>query len=420
MTNKTRLNELKAFIQAQGWKWESGKSIQYGEQIIVSVGSRRASVNFYYKRGRMVVGGSDSPLKQALQAWIKGLSSSTKPEPSTKSARPTVRKGTRLDELKDFIAERGWQWGTGKDIPYGEQIVVSDAGVTALVNFWPKRGKMQVQGNNSALKSALAAWVTGESGQVASSASVSPHIGMDESGKGDWFGPLVVAAVYVDSQKAMALRQIGVRDSKTFKAHEIQRLAGEIERQIPSEWRHVWVIDLERYNELYRKHKNINLLLADAYAQVAQKVWQATQAQQIVCDQFSKRADRLENAFAAQGLPRPTQQHRAESASIAVAAASILASAAFADALKELGQKAALGEPLPKGSSKKDKLEAAARLIIQIQGVEALGHYAKLHFKPIQNLLQKFAPQAIPTEKSGLPVTIEYENWRVQYDPTDF
>ena len=130
---------------------------------------------------------------------------------------------------------------------------------------------------------------------------------MDESGKGDWFGPLIVAAVYVDEHTAAALRRICVRDSKELSPTALQRIAGQIERLIPPNQRHVWVIEPEMYNQLYAEHGNVNLLLADAYAQVAETAWRATESLTIVCDQFSQRADRLDDAFAAGGLPRPVQ-----------------------------------------------------------------------------------------------------------------
>lgn len=337
---------------------------------------------------------------------------------------------TRFDELKSYIRSKGWLWSPGKTIQYGEQIVVSAAGETAIVNYWPKRGTVQVQGQDSPLKAALQDWVDGERGKeasdVASSTSTDPqisglHIGLDESGKGDWFGPLVVAAVYVDEKSAAVLRKIGVRDSKALESDAIQRVAGQIERIIPAERRHVWAVEPEEYNRLYSARQNINLLLADVYAQAARRVWQATQAQVIVCDQFSQRADRLSSTFAAQGLPDPVQQHHAESASIAVAAASILASAEFTKALEQLGQLAGLG-PLPKGASDIEMLRQTAQQIIQTQGADALGRYAKLNFKPVQALLGT-GPAAADTRSAIRPgpmVTIQGWAWQVQYHPTGF
>lgn len=415
---------LKQFIQSRGWRWQPGKPIPHGEQIVVSDGTHQAIVNFYSKRDNLVSGGSDSPLKAQLDAWINGEPT---PAPELANHRPTAVTGTRLDTLKAYLKEQGWNWGPGTNIPYGEQIVVSDAGVTALVNFWPKHGKLEVQGSASALKAALQTWVTGEKPTTPNVPDIitGAHIGLDESGKGDWFGGPVVAAVYVDDTTATVLRRMGVRDSKTLEAATIQRMAAQIAKVVSKEHRHVWAIEPEMYNQLYTKHNNTDLLLADVYAQVTEKVWQTTQAQVIVCDQFAQRTDPLEQAFAAKGLPQPHQQHHAESASIAVAAASILASAAFTDMLAQLGAALGLDDPLPKGSSDEARLMAAAQYIIKQQGFEALGHYAKLNFKPVRQLLGEdiTKPVVNPQAESGRlgpVVTIEQPVWQMQYNLNGF
>lgn len=297
----------------------------------------------------------------------------------------------KLDRLKAYIEEQGWNWGAGKDIPYGEQIVVSAAGVTVYVNYWPKREAMQVQGKGGTLKRALEAWI--QTGAAADARAEPerippPHIGLDEAGKGDWYGPLVVAAVYVEEATAEALQAAGVRDSKRLAPVTIERLAGEIERTVPRGQRHVWAPTMADYNRRYRRHQNMSRLLAEAYAETARPVYRATGAETIVCDQFSSKKGRLENAFAAQGLPRPYQQHRAEAVSIAVAAASILATAAFYTSLAILGLKAAWEGPLPRGASDREQLEAAARHILRLQGSDALVDYAKLNFQPVQAFLR--------------------------------
>src|SRR5262249_47211973 len=135
-----------------------------------------------------------------------------------------------------------------------------------------------------------------------------PHIGMDESGKGDWFGPLVVAAVYLDASTAAILRTAGVRDSKMIPGSTLGRIATVIDQRVPPAHRHILVIAPETYNALYARHANLNLLLAEAYARAVEPVVRATGSQEIVCDQFSSQVGRLESAFAARGLPRPHQQ----------------------------------------------------------------------------------------------------------------
>jgi ribonuclease HIII len=307
----------------------------------------------------------------------------------------------RLSTLKRQIGQAGWSWRTGKDIAYGTQLIVSDGSYEATIDFYPKRGRSVIGGADSALRRSLSAMVTrleaaapAPAGPTARPAAGRPtvptiagaHIGMDESGKGDWYGPLVVAAVYVDAEAAPALRRAGVRDSKTIESAALPEIAARIEQLVPASARWVTVLDPEVYNQRYAGLLNINLLLAELYAETALPVHQVTRSAQIVCDQFAQRADRLDRSFATAGLPKPTQLHHAESASVAVAAASVLASARFAAELVRLGGLAGLRGQLPAGASAIRELRAAARHILAREGREGLRRYAKLNFKPVQEI----------------------------------
>jgi ribonuclease HIII len=306
---------------------------------------------------------------------------------------------SRLDALRLYIAAQGWAWQPGKAIPHGEQIVVTAGEERATATHYPKSGAVVIGGPTSPLHAALSAWAA--TAPVAAPAPRTPDagpgalplplIGMDESGKGDWFGPLVIAAVRVDAPTAAALHTAGVRDSKTIPGSALGRLVTVIEQHVPSTHRQVVVIAPETYNALYAQHANVNVLLADAYARAAAPVVRATGTRTILCDQFSSVPERLENAFAARGLPRPHQQPRAEAASVAVAAASILATAAFSMELEELGRAAGLGRALPQGAMDRAVLEATVRQLVRELGRDAVGRYAKLHFKPVHQLLADLA-----------------------------
>jgi ribonuclease HIII len=362
-----KIDLLKAYIQSKGWTYGPSTPIQYGEQITINYGSHHAIVNYYPKRGKIVVGGPDSPLKEALNDWIDSVDQTQ--APAYKAGQYQFADTTKVSE--------------------------SD-------------GKLKQRSSIQATPVLLA----------------SPHIGMDESGKGDWFGPLVVAAVFVNEGIRKTLQEIGVRDSKLLKAPIIKQLASQIEDIIPPDQRYILVIEPQLYNKIYDQYKNINLLLADAYSQVAQEIRHTTQCDIIVCDQFAQNADRLEIAFAAKHLPNPIQQHHAESASIAVAAASILASAAFSAALQELASIAGMNTPLPKGATDIRNLEAVVYYIENLFGREELAQYAKLNFKPIQNLFSDNnkivteTPTFLPRE--GQQLTIQRLSWSVQEYPGGF
>jgi len=296
----------------------------------------------------------------------------------------------RLTEMKRAVTDRGWRWRPGKVIAYGTQLIVSDGVAEATLDFYPKHGRMVIGGADTPLRRTLTAMSAPRSASTdrLPTPTIS-EIGMDESGKGDWFGPLVVAAVALTPTQALALRQAGVRDSKELDAATLPKLAATIEQIVASQAREVLILAPERYNQRYAELKNINLLLAELYAETAAALVQRSGSLPIVCDQFAQRAERLDSAFGRVGLPRPIQRHHAEASSMAVAAASVLATASFQAELVRLGAVAELGTALPKGSSALRLLSGSAQRIIAREGRSALGRYAKLNFQPVQDLLRR-------------------------------
>lgn len=304
---------------------------------------------------------------------------------------------TRLTTLQRAIEARGWRWRPGKPIPYGVQFVVDNGDAQAMVAFYPKRGRIVVNGPDTSLRRALQELIDSLTPFPPSMPDqAQATIGLDESGKGDWFGPLVAAAVCVDPETAPALRHAGVRDSKRIAVGRIATVAAAIERLIPETARAVSVLDPVTYNQRYAELGNVSLVLAELFAATAAPVVARTGVTAIICDQFSQRADRLAEAFARARLPRPQQIPHAEEASLAVAAASVLATARFHEELARLGAMAGLTGPLPAGSSALALLEQTARRIIEREGAEGLGRYAKLHFQPLRRLLAELRPTPPP------------------------
>jgi len=203
-----------------------------------------------------------------------------------------------------------------------------------------------------------------------------PIIGTDESGKGDYFGPLVVAAVLVRPEDVPILRTLGVRDSKTMGDAEARRVAEEIESGYGDR---VAVVSIPpaRYNELRGKFgNNLNRLLAWAHARAIEDVLEHHDCGRALSDKFGN--ERLiEDALMERGRAlRLDQRVRAE-AHPAVAAASIVARARFLRDLERLGRD--VGERLPKGAG--SPVDAAARRIYRSGGLDALRGIAKLHFR---------------------------------------
>ena len=199
-------------------------------------------------------------------------------------------------------------------------------------------------------------------------------IGTDESGKGDYFGPLVVAGVCVPAGGREALAALGVRDSKTLSDRQAERLARAVREAYPIA---VVAIGPERYNALYAKVGNLNRLLAWAHARVIENLLERIpECREAISDQFGD-ARVLERALLERGRRISlTQRPRAESDPV-VAAASIVARAEFLRRLDALS--ARFGMPLPKGAG--PPVLAAGRAFVARHGADALGQVAKLHFR---------------------------------------
>ncbi|HEY8172981.1 MAG TPA: ribonuclease HIII [Dehalococcoidia bacterium] len=205
-------------------------------------------------------------------------------------------------------------------------------------------------------------------------------VGSDESGKGDYFGPLVVAAVAIKRSEWRVLETLGVQDSKKLTDARAASLAREIAGAFPNE---VVVMMPKRYNELWVKFGSVNRLLAWAHARAIEEVLsRAPEATAAVADQFGDRR-LIENALFERGQKIELVQMPRAERDPAVAAASILARAEFIRRLDLLGRDA--GVRLPKGASA--AVDATARAVVAKQGPAILDQIAKRHFKTTQRVL---------------------------------
>ena len=205
------------------------------------------------------------------------------------------------------------------------------------------------------------------------------RIGIDESGKGDYFGPLVIAAVFVDATTQGELALMQVRDSKRISDGRILSLAPDIKIVCPHS---VIVIGPQKYNELYAKIRNLNRLLAWGHAKALETLLERVSCERAISDQFGDERLIL-NALQEKGRKIVLEQRTKAESDMAVAAASILARAEFLIRLKRLSE--AVGTTLPKGAS--PAVELAARMVIKKHGQERLESVAKLHFKTTQAVL---------------------------------
>lgn len=204
-----------------------------------------------------------------------------------------------------------------------------------------------------------------------------PRIGIDEAGKGDFFGPLCVAALYSD--KIQDLLQLGVCDSKRLSDQKCRNIAKELKKNCIY---HIVRIGPAKYNQLYQSFQNLNQLLAWGHASALSEVFEKSKCETIIADKFAA-THVLERAVRAKGLDLDILQKERAEADPVVAAASILARAAFLEGLEELGN--AYQRTLPKGASK--LVIAAGKKLVAEHGQAVLEKLAKVHFKTSQDVL---------------------------------
>ncbi len=212
-----------------------------------------------------------------------------------------------------------------------------------------------------------------------------PHFGIDESGKGDLFGPLVIAGVYVDGDLARHLRDEGIRDSKGIGTDKkIRELARVIRNSgAPSE---IIVISPEKYNQLYAKIGNLNRLLAWGHARIIENLCtRVPGCRRALSDKFAD-ARVLEKALLEKGSNIQLDQRTKAESDYAVAAASILAREGFIDWLDKHSKD--LEITLAKGVSA--KVKSAAAEVIRMYGAGMLSKVAKMHFKTAAEILATF------------------------------
>lgn len=204
------------------------------------------------------------------------------------------------------------------------------------------------------------------------------RIGIDESGKGDYFGPLVIAAAHVTGELEPELRLMEVRDSKKISDGRVLEIAGDLRQACKYS---IVVIGPQKYNELYPKFRNLNRLLAWGHARALENLLEQVDCPLAIADQFGNERLIL-SALKEKGKKIQLIQRTKAESDLAVAAASILARAEFLFRLQRLSEE--VGTMLPKGAT---HVELAAKMIVKKHGEERLGMVAKLHFKTTKAVL---------------------------------
>ena len=283
----------------------------------------------------------------------------------------------QTSKLRTLLAESGFQFSA-------KQYTLFFAQKNSLsVAVYEKGPKVLVQGKGAEefVQFELEPKILGEAKlgyeEVHSPEMFEPHFGVDESGKGDFFGPLVVAGVYIDRGIARKLIDAGVQDSKRIGSDARIRAFAETIRKSTAGLVETVLIGPERYNELYQKFGNLNKLLGWGHARVIENLLaKKSDCPRALSDQFADPRV-IEQSLLRHGRKIDIEQRTKAESDIAVAAASILAREAFINWLERRGKE--LGLRLERGVSA--NVKEAAKKLVEMEGPQVLRGLAKVHFR---------------------------------------
>ena len=301
-------------------------------------------------------------------------------------------------QIKSILKSNNFNVSDHKEIAYGVQFTVSALDWSGAIRVYQnKKGVLkidysQLKGgvNSTKIQSLIEGKITPSDSGELNKRGVElelPIIGTDESGKGDYFGPLVSAGVYIDEQSARDLIACGAKDSKRLSDNKNSELAHEIAKICKGRFA-IIEISPEKYNDLYeqfkKEKKNLNTLLAWGHAKAIEEILSKVDCKVAIADQFADESFILGKLQERGKGIRLIQMHKAEQ-NITVAAASVLARARFLLKLSKLSEEYSID--LPKGASQ--AVVQNAKRFVDVHGREKLRKVAKLHFKITTKVLNK-------------------------------
>jgi ribonuclease HIII len=329
---------------------------------------------------------------------------SADPDAPKKLATYTVKlDDAQLDKLNNWCESRGWE---KREVAYAR---FGYKGPTVNVTGYESRKVVIVgKGTEDFVSMTLEPEITGEIklgyDEVLNPEWYEPHAGLDESGKGDFFGPVVAATVIADAAAIRKLVTAGVKDSKKIADPQIMKL-DQIIRSTKGTTSEVSVFGMEKYNELMsRPRANMNKLLAWQHGIALINALEKQPVARGLLDQFTK-TPLVQNELKRKGVTnfQLDMRTKAESDPV-VAAASIVARAEFLRIMRRLSDK--FGTNLQKGASAAVKDQAVE--IMNKLGTVALGQFAKLHFRTAYEVVKAEGR----LNELPLPEPKEYSGWK--------
>jgi ribonuclease HIII len=289
-------------------------------------------------------------------------------------------------DLRSVLDEWGVKVVDHREIDYGTQYHLERGPESVRLNVYTT-GKIVVQGPSSGLKDLLAGRIAAREGKraganVASSRpalDVTPRVGIDEAGKGDYFGPLVVAGVRImGKQAAEELRELGVRDSKTLGVNMAHTMADRILEAVGPLNVRVVSLSPREFEARRSRAGNVNKLLDEIDAEIIGELKDGVGL--VVADQYATSARESLQTFVPEGVRLEVRQKAEDD--LAVAAASILARARFLEELRRLS--GWVGFELPKGAT---HVVSAGRRVFEERGEAGLEEVAKISFRTTEQIV---------------------------------
>lgn len=291
-------------------------------------------------------------------------------------------------KLREILQRENWEFSAK---PYTLFFAQKNKLTAAVYEKGPKL-VLQGKGAGEFVQFTLEPEVLGEARlgyeEVHNPEMFAPHFGVDESGKGDFFGPLVIAGVYVNRDIARIFQKAGITDSKRIGSDKKIRDLADVVKKTQGAVHNIVEIGPLKYNEMIARNGNLNKVLAWGHARVIENLLaRRPDCPRALSDQFAN-PRMIQNALMSEGKKITLDQRTKAESDLAVAAASILARERFIDAMEKSGKR--FGVKLPRGASAEVKRIACE--LAAAHTPEILREVAKTHFKTASEI----APEVFP------------------------
>ncbi|MDR2519552.1 MAG: ribonuclease HIII [Eubacteriaceae bacterium] len=290
-----------------------------------------------------------------------------------------------IESLSKHLASRGILASLQRDLPFGKQLLLKCGERSDVVRvYYNSKGSFKVdlstvQGAEA--RNALEAFLSQSNSQAEYPILSPPLIGSDESGKGDLFGALCVAAAFCDEHAYKELERLGVRDSKRLTDSFMESAEKEILKICPAE---IAVLTAGELNKAYKMTPNLSILLGKLHAQALERLANRTGCQSLLTDRFST-ADRVKPYLSNKSL-KLKEETKAER-NMAVAAASVLARCAFLRDIRRLSEHYQIDIAYGAGKA----ADASGRAIYANYGIDGLKESVKTHFRNMERIARSGA-----------------------------